>query len=50
MDVGQDGDLIESGMQPMAGTDVVAFTLEPTGGSDQPTSAPIITGSLGTSS
>ena len=50
MDVGQDGDLIASGMQPMAGTDVVAFTLEPTGGSDQPTSAPIITGNLATSS
>ena len=50
MDVGQDGDLIASGMQPMAGTDVVAFTLEPTGGSDQPTSTPIITGNVATSS
>ena len=50
MDVGQDGDLIASGMQPMAGTAVVAFTLEPTGGSDQPTSAPIISGNLATPS
>jgi len=50
MDVGPDGELIGSGMQPMAGTDIVAFTLEPTGGSNQPTSAPIITGNLATSS
>jgi hypothetical protein len=50
MDVGPDGELIGSGMQPMAGTDIVAFTLEPTGGSVQPTSAPIITGNLTTSS
>ncbi len=50
MDVGPDGELIGSGMQPMAGTDVVAFTLEPTGGSDQPTSTPIIIGNLATSS
>jgi anti-sigma-K factor RskA len=35
-------------MQPTPGTDTVAVTIEPAGGSDQPTSAPIIVGSLTT--
>jgi hypothetical protein len=46
MAVGEDGELIASGMTPMAGTDVVAFTVEPAGGSNHPTSAPIITGNI----
>lgn len=43
-----DGTVIASGLQPLPGTDVIAITLEPTGGSDQPTSAPIITGDVTT--
>lgn len=48
MTVDPDGNLVASGMEPLPGTQVVAVTLEPSGGSDQPTSAPIIVGNVGT--
>jgi anti-sigma-K factor RskA len=48
MTVGPDGNLVASGMQPAPGTQVVAVTLEPAGGSDQPTSQPIIVGNVTT--
>lgn len=48
MAVGPDGNLVASGLQPLPGTQVVAVTLEPSGGSDQPTSAPIIVGNVST--
>jgi len=48
MTVGSDGNMVASGVQPVPGTQVVAFTLEPSGGSDQPTSAPIIVGNVST--
>ena len=50
MDVDENGELVAAGMQPMPGTSEVAFTLEPMGGSDEPTSAPLITGDLATHS
>ncbi len=48
MTVGPDGNLVASGMEPLPGTQVVAVTLEPTGGSEQPTSQPIIVGNVTT--
>jgi len=48
MTVGSDGNMVASGVQPIPGTEVVAVTLEPSGGSDQPTSAPIIVGNVST--
>ena len=47
---GPDGNIIASAMQPLPGTNVIAVTVEPAGGSDLPTSAPIIIGSVGTPS
>jgi anti-sigma-K factor RskA len=41
-----EGNIVASGMSPMPGTAVVAVTVEPAGGSDQPTSDPIIVGEL----
>jgi len=46
----QDGRVVASGLQPVPGTSVVAVTVEPSGGSEQPTSAPIIVGNLSTTS
>lgn len=43
-----DGNVVAAGLQPMSGTDVVAVTVEPAGGSDQPTSQPIIVGDVTT--
>lgn len=43
-----DGNVIAGGLTPSAGTSVVAVTLEPAGGSDQPTSDPIIVGNVTT--
>jgi anti-sigma-K factor RskA len=43
-----DGNVIAAGLTPSAGTSVVAVTLEPAGGSDQPTSDPIIVGNVTT--
>ena len=43
-----DGNVIAAGLTPSAGTSVVAVTLEPAGGSDQPTSHPIIVGDVTT--
>ena len=48
MTVGPDGNVVASGMEPLPGTQAVAFTLEPDGGSDQPTSQPIIVGNVTT--
>ena len=45
-----DGKIVASGLQPVPGTSVVAVTVEPSGGSEQPTSAPIIVGNLSTTS
>jgi anti-sigma-K factor RskA len=50
MSADADGNIIASGMSPMPGTAVVAVTVEPAGGSDQPTSDPIIVGELSTPS
>jgi anti-sigma-K factor RskA len=37
-------------MEPVPGTSVIAVTVEPAGGSPQPTSDPIIVGTLTTAS
>lgn len=50
MQVGSDGDIVVSGLQPVPETSVVAVTVEPDGGSEQPTSQPIIVGNLSTTS
>ena len=47
---GADGNVVAGGMEPVPGTAVIAVTVEPSGGSDQPTTAPIIVGNVGTSS
>jgi hypothetical protein len=46
MSADKDGRVIASGIRPVPGTSVVAVTIEPAGGSQQPTSAPIIVGTL----
>jgi anti-sigma-K factor RskA len=50
MSAGSDGNVVASGMQPLPGTSVIAVTVEPAGGSAQPTSDPIIVGTLTTAS
>jgi anti-sigma-K factor RskA len=45
-----DGNVVASGLQPMQGTEVIAVTVEPAGGSAQPTSDPIIVGTVSTAS
>jgi anti-sigma-K factor RskA len=50
MTVGSDGNIVATGLQPVPGTSVVAVTVEPDGGSDQPTSTPIIVGNLSATS
>jgi len=50
MTAGSDGSVVASGMEPIPGTSVVAVTVEPAGGSAQPTSDPIIVGNLTTAS
>jgi anti-sigma-K factor RskA len=41
-----DGIVLGSGLQPTPGTQTVAVTVEPAGGSNQPTSDPIIVGTV----
>lgn len=45
MVVGQDGIAVLQGVQPI-GTNLVALTLEPAGGVDQPTTDPVVTGEV----
>ncbi|MEP7360589.1 MAG: anti-sigma factor [Chloroflexota bacterium] len=45
-----DGNVIASGLEALAGTDSIAVTVEPQGGSAQPTSDPIIVGTVTTTS
>ena len=45
--VGSDGLAVLEGVTPIPGTKVVALTIEPTGGSQQPTTAPVVVGQLG---
>jgi anti-sigma-K factor RskA len=49
MTIGSDGYAIVGGMQPIPGTKLVALTVEPAGGSDAPTSDPIVVGTVGSS-
>jgi hypothetical protein len=44
--VGPDGLMLMTDSQPAPGTTAVAFTVEPTGGSSQPTSDPFVVGEL----
>jgi hypothetical protein len=46
MKADENGDIIAAGLSPAPGTQVVAVTMEPSGGSDQPTSDPIILGTV----
>jgi anti-sigma-K factor RskA len=48
MSAGSDGNVVAAGLQPLPGTSVVAVTVEPAGGSAQPTSEPIIVGTMTT--
>src|SRR4051812_39229431 len=48
MSADTDGNVVASGLQPLPGTSVVAVTVEPAGGSPQPTSDPIIVGTVTT--
>jgi hypothetical protein len=44
--VGEDGLAILEGIDPTTGTQVVALTLEPAGGSAAPTTTPLVVGQL----
>jgi len=44
--VGPDGLMLMTDSQPAPGTSAVAFTVEPAGGSDQPTTQPFVVGDL----
>jgi anti-sigma-K factor RskA len=44
----ENGSIVATNLEPAPNTDVVAVTIEPTGGSDQPTSDPVIVGSVTT--
>jgi hypothetical protein len=46
MDVGSDGIAVLAGVDAAPGTTVVALTVEPAGGSDQPTTTPVVVGEL----
>jgi anti-sigma-K factor RskA len=48
MDAGADGNVIAADLKPVNGTQTIAITVEPAGGSEQPTSAPIIVGNVTT--
>ena len=48
MNVGTDGLAVLGGLEPVAGTDTVALTVEPAGGSQVATTAPIVVGKLST--
>jgi len=45
--IGSDGLAVLEGVQHIPGTTVVALTVEPTGGSEQPTMNPLVVGQLG---
>ncbi len=49
MTAGPHGLAVVGGLEPVAGTDTIAVTVEPAGGVDQPTGTPIIVGTLPTS-
>ncbi len=44
--VGPDGLMLMTDSQPASGTSAIAFTVEPSGGSEQPTSQPFVVGEL----
>ena len=46
MDVGSDGVAVLDGIVGLPGTTVVALTVEPAGGSQQPTTTPVVVGTL----
>lgn len=46
MDVGDDGIAVLAGIDAAPGTTVVALTVEPAGGSEQPTTTPVVVGEL----
>ena len=46
MDVGEDGIAVLAGVDAAPGTTVIALTVEPAGGSDQPTTTPVVVGEL----
>jgi len=46
MSVDPDGKVVAAGLKPLDGATTVAVTVEPAGGSQQPTSEPIITGTV----
>jgi hypothetical protein len=46
MDVGSDGVAVLDGIVALPGTSVVALTVEPAGGSQQPTTTPLVVGQL----
>ena len=46
VDVGPHGLAIVGDLDPLAGTDTIALTVEPAGGGDQPTTSPIVIGTL----
>lgn len=46
MDVGTDGVAVLAGVAAAPGTTVVALTVEPAGGSEQPTTTPVVVGEL----
>jgi anti-sigma-K factor RskA len=48
MTVDDDGYAVMTNASPLAGVHVVALTVEPVGGSDQPTSAPFALGEVRT--
>lgn len=47
MSVGSDGLAVLEGVERIPGTEVVALTVEPAGGSDGPTTTPVVVGQLG---
>ena len=47
MNVGSDGVAVLDGVVALPGTSVVALTVEPAGGSQQPTTTPVVVGQLG---
>ena len=45
---GPHGLAVVGGLDPVAGTDTIALTIEPAGGVEQPTGAPVVAGTLPT--
>ena len=46
MSADPDGNVIAAGLEPLNGTETIAVTVEPSGGSAQPTSEPIVVGTV----